>query len=235
MPLLSTYNESNKFEIGVDECARGPMFGRLYTAAVVLPKDDSFRHDWMKDSKKIKSKKKMRELSDYIKQNATAWCNQYVDADVIDKINIRQAVFRGMKESIKQVLAKLDPTGAEKEKETEREKKTMLVIDGNDFLPYVVFDQATETLREIPHVTVEKGDGTYSFIAAASILAKNAHDEYVLDLCEQYPELKTRYSLHENMGYGTAKHMAGIKEHGITQWHRRTFGICKTAKISHIL
>ena len=83
MSLLSTYNDSNKFEIGVDECARGPMFGRLYTAAVVLPKDDSFHHDWMKDSKKIKSKKKMRELSDYIKQNATAWCIQYVDAIMV--------------------------------------------------------------------------------------------------------------------------------------------------------
>jgi ribonuclease HII len=226
MSLLSRYNDSNKFEIGVDECARGPMFGRLYTAAVVLPKDDSFRHDWMKDSKKIKSKKKMRELSDYIKQNAIAWCIQYIDADVIDNINIRQAVFRGMKESIKQVLAKVDPTGVERE--------TMLVIDGNDFPPYVVFDQATETLREIPHVTIEKGDGTYSFIAAASILAKNAHDEYILELCEQYPELKTRYSLHENVGYGTAKHIAGIKEHGITQWHRKTFGICKTATYSPI-
>ena len=227
MSLLSTYNDSNKFEIGVDECARGPMFGRRYTAAVVLPKDDSFHHDWMKDSKKIKSKKKMRELSDYIKQNAIAWCIQYVDADVIDKINIRQAVFRGMKESIKQVLAKVDPTDAERE-------ETMLVIDGNDFLPYVVFDQATETLREIPHVTVEKGDGTYSFIAAASILAKNAHDEYILELCEQYPILKTRYSLHENVGYGTAKHLAGIREHGITQWHRKTFGACKTATYSPI-
>lgn len=224
MPLLSTYDDTNRYEIGVDECARGPMFGRLYTAAVILPKDDTFRHDWMKDSKKIKSKKKMCELSDYIKESAVAWHIHYIDADVIDTINIRQAVFRGMRECIAQVLSKVDPGGAE----------TMLVIDGNDFLPYTVFDQNTETLREIPHVTVEKGDGTYSFIAAASILAKNAHDEYILELCEQYPELKTRYSLHENVGYGTAKHMAGIREHGITQWHRKTFGACKTAEYSPI-
>jgi ribonuclease HII len=200
------------------------MFGRLYTAATILPKDDTFRHDWMKDSKKIKSKKKMCELSDYIKESAVAWHIHYIEAEVIDTINIRQAVFRGMRECIAQVLSKVDPGGAE----------TMLVIDGNDFLPYTVFDQETETLREIPHVTVEKGDGTYSFIAAASILAKNAHDEYILELCEQYPELKTRYSLHENVGYGTAKHMAGIREHGITQWHRKTFGACKTAEYSPI-
>ena len=222
MSLLPIYDPSNEYEIGVDECARGPMFGRLYTAAVILPKDESFRHDWMKDSKKIKSRTKMRELADYIKEHAIAWHIEFAEASLIDEINIRQAVLRSMRESIRQVLQKISSDGV------------MLVVDGNDFPPYMVFDDTTETLREIPSVTVEKGDGTYSFIAAASILAKNAHDEYILDLCEQYPLLKTRYSLHENMGYGTAKHMAGIAEHGITQWHRRSFGACKTATMAHI-
>ena len=222
MSLLPIYDESNQYEIGVDECARGPMFGRLYVAAAILPKDNSFRHELMKDSKKIKSKAKMRELSDYIKEHAIAWHIHFVEASVIDEINIRQAVLRGMRESIKQVMIKI---GSE---------DVMLVVDGNDFPPYTTFDNETETLREIPSVTVEKGDGTYSFIAAASILAKNAHDEYILELCEQYPLLKTRYSLHENVGYGTAKHMAGIREHGITQWHRKSFGACKTAEYSPI-
>ena len=222
--LLPIYDEANQFEIGVDECARGPMFGRLYVAAAILPKDGAFRHELMKDSKKIKSKKKMRELSDYIKENAVAWHIHFIEADVIDEINIRQAVFRGMRECIKRLLAAVDETG----------KNTLLVIDGNDFIPYTVFDESTETLREIPHVTVEKGDGTYSFIAAASILAKNAHDEYILELCEQYPLLKTRYSIHENVGYGTAKHMLGIKNFGITQWHRKTYGACKMAAYAPI-
>ena len=222
MSLLPIYDPSNLHEVGVDECARGPMFGRLYTAAVILPKDESFRHDWMKDSKKIKSRTKMRELADYIKQHAIAWHIEFAEASLIDEINIRQAVLRSMRESIRQVLQKISSDGV------------MLVVDGNDFPPYMVFDDTTETLREIPSVTVEKGDGTYSFIAAASILAKNAHDEYILDLCEQYPLLKTRYSLHENVGYGTAKHMAGIREHGITQWHRKSFGACKTAMMAPI-
>jgi ribonuclease HII len=223
MSLLPIYDESNKYEIGVDECARGPMFGRLYVAAAILPKDNSFRHELMKDSKKIKSRVKMRELSDYIKQHAIAWHLHFIEASVIDEINIRQAVLRGLRESIKQVMLKI---GSE---------DVMLVVDGNDFPPYTTFDNETETLREIPSVTVEKGDGTYSFIAAASILAKNAHDEYILELCEQYPLLKTRYSLHENVGYGTAKHLAGIREHGITQWHRKTYGACKAAEYSPIV
>ena len=222
MSLLPIYDESNKYEIGVDECARGPMFGRLYVAAAILPKDNSFRHELMKDSKKIKSRVKMRELSDYIKEHAIAWHIHFIEASVIDEINIRQAVLRGMRESIKQVMLKI---GSE---------DVMLVVDGNDFPPYTIFDNETETLREIPSVTVEKGDGTYSFIAAASILAKNAHDEYILELCEQYPLLKTRYSLHENVGYGTAKHLAGIKNFGVTQWHRKTFGVCKNSEYAPI-
>jgi len=224
MSLIPIYDPSNEYEIGVDECARGPMFGRVYTAAVILPKDVAFHHDWMKDSKKIKSRIKMRELSDYIKEHAVAWHIDFIEASVIDEINIRQAVLKSMRNSIHQVLNDMNSNGI----------GVQLVIDGNDFPPYTIFDNITETLREIPSVTIEKGDTTYSFIAAASILAKNAHDEYILDLCEKVPLLKTRYSLHENMGYGTVKHMNGIKEYGITQWHRRTFGICKSQTIANL-
>lgn len=46
------------FEIGIDEAGRGPMLGRVYSAAVVLPNDENFKYEWMKDSKKFTSKKK---------------------------------------------------------------------------------------------------------------------------------------------------------------------------------
>ena len=61
-----------------------------------------------------------------------------------------------------------------------------LVIDGNDFIPM------TYNGQQLNHVCVEKGDNTYSFIAAASILAKYEHDKYIMDLCEKYPELDNR-------------------------------------------
>ena len=51
-------DNTNLLEIGVDEAGRGPMLGRVYSAAVVLPQNDTFRYDWMKDSKKFTSKKK---------------------------------------------------------------------------------------------------------------------------------------------------------------------------------
>lgn len=220
--LARIYDPSNNFEIGIDECARGPLFGRLYVAATILPKNEDFKHDEMKDSKKIKSRKKMRELSDYIKEHAIAWHIHFIEAEIIDEINIRQAVLQGMKECIKQVLLKVDITA----------KNTFIVIDGNDFTGYTIFDNDTQMIREVPYTTVEQGDGKYTFIAAASILAKNAHDEYILDLCEQYPELVTRYGLDTNVGYGTKKHLEGIIKHGITQWHRKTYARCKEANYS---
>ena len=67
-PLKHFYNNDDKYEIGVDEVGRGPMLGRVYTAAVVLPKDDSFNHSWMKDSKRFSSKKKITEVAEYIKK-----------------------------------------------------------------------------------------------------------------------------------------------------------------------
>ena len=72
-PLLTTslteQQQTNEIiEIGVDEVGRGPLFGRVYTAAVILPKDGLFDHSKMKDSKKFHSKKKMVEVAEYIKE-----------------------------------------------------------------------------------------------------------------------------------------------------------------------
>ena len=57
--LEKKYNlDSNLLEIGVDEVGRGPMFGRVYSAAVILPKNDTFKYELLKDSKKFTSEKK---------------------------------------------------------------------------------------------------------------------------------------------------------------------------------
>jgi ribonuclease HII len=103
----------------------------------------------------------------------------------------------------------------------------LLLIDGNDFIPLLNYDDETSEVETYPHVCVEGGDNTYACIAAASILAKVARDDYIEKLCDQYPVLDELYSLRGNKGYGAKKHLDGIREHGITQWHRRSYGICK--------
>ena len=69
------YEDPCIIEIGADEVGRGPLFGRVYSAAVILPKDDSFDHSKMKDSKKFTSTKKntIEEAAAYIKEHALAW------------------------------------------------------------------------------------------------------------------------------------------------------------------
>jgi ribonuclease HII len=236
--LAKIHDEINHFEIGIDEAGRGPLFGRLYVAAAVLPKDNTFQHEKMRDSKTIKSRKKIQELANYIKENAIAWHIHYVDASVIDTINIRQAVLMAMHECAKQVIAQLQSIttnvsesvqALEQGSETIQtyEREYMLLVDGNDFTPHMIYDETLQSMKEIMHETIEGGDNKYSAIAAASILAKVARDQYIEELCEKYPTLIEYYSIDTNKGYGARKHLDGIKQHGITEWHRKSFAPCK--------
>jgi len=218
-PTYCLDDENDVYEIGVDEAGRGPMFGRVYTGAVILPKSMAdFNHALMKDSKKFHSEKKIREVAAYIKEKALAWAVGYADEKVIDQINIRRATHQAMHQAIQEVFLKLETNKLSKE---QAKLEALLLVDGNDFTPFLLDEE------KIAHVCIEGGDNTYSCIAAASILAKVARDDYIAELCSAEPTLITRYDLLKNKGYGTKKHMDGIKEHGITPYHRKTFGICK--------
>ena len=218
-PLQKYLNEDpNILEIGVDEVGRGPLFGRVYTAAVILPKDDSFDHSLMKDSKKFHSQKKIEETAEYIKQHAISWCVSYEDEKVIDTINILQATQQSMHKSILQIR---------KQRPLNELEQYHLLIDGNYFNPITTVNKQKNKLETINYTCVEGGDNKYTVIAAASILAKVARDKYIEELCLDHPELSAHYCIDSNKGYGAKKHLDGIKEHGITIWHRRSFGICK--------
>jgi ribonuclease HII len=221
----------NRYEICIDEAGRGCMFGRVYIACVILPKEhDLFSGIGIKDSKKFTSKKKMNEVAEYIRTRAFAWHIAFVDEKRIDEINILKSVMSGMCECIRSVVANIQKTRSSNYNITD----FTAIIDGNYFTGYREYQEGSESMIEMPHVTVEKGDSIYMGIAAASILAKTARDTYVLNMCSQYPELSSKYCLHKNMGYGTKEHMEAIKRHGITQWHRRSFGICRDAPVSEI-
>jgi ribonuclease HII len=230
------YDNLAIIEIGADEVGRGPMFGRVYCGAVVLPKDDSFDHYKMKDSKKFTSKspKRINETAEYIKQNAIAWAVEYQDESVIDQINILQATQLAMHNAIKNVIGQLASKLGINEINVD---DLFLLIDGNYFIPLKIkINNNNNNNNNINKIlekpvrfqTVEGGDNKFTAIAAASILAKVERDKYIADLCVEYPELIEKYGLDSNKGYGSKKHMDGIKQYGITQWHRRTFGICST-------
>ena len=219
------HSEINIMEIGCDEAGRGPMFGRVYSGAVVLPKDDSFDHFKMKDSKKFTSKnpKKIQEVADYIKEHAVAWAVEYEDERVIDDINILQATQSAMHKAIRSVMRKLNVLNLGLDT-----NNLFLLIDGNYFKPLTIFNKHNNRIENAKYETVEGGDNKYTAIAAASILAKVERDKYIDELCIQNPELSERYGIDSNKGYGSKRHMDGIKQYGITKWHRRSFGICKS-------
>lgn len=234
--LKKYYYEEGTIEIGADEAGRGPMLGRVYSGAVVLPKDDGFDHFKMKDSKKFTSKnsKKINEVAEYIKEHAVAWAVEYEDEKVIDEINILQATQSAMHKAIKSVIGQLSkktdvlPDGTKKTDVLESNfGNLLLLIDGNYFKQLTILNQNKTKLVTVNYETIEGGDNKFTAIAAASILAKVERDKYIEELCKENPELIERYGIDSNKGYGSKKHMDGIKTYGITKWHRRTFGLCK--------
>jgi len=214
--LRSSYfdnDEENELTalIGVDEAGRGPLFGRVYAAAVVLPKD--FDHSRMKDSKKFHSKRKIEDAAAYIKEHAIGWAVAYEDEKTIDQINILQATQSAMHKAILETWIV--------------NKKALLLVDGNYFKPFTIYDKEKQILKEVPHVCVTGGDDTYSVIAAASILAKVERDNYIAELCAENPDLDAKYAIGKNKGYGTLEHRKGIQIHGLSPWHRRSFRASK--------
>lgn len=202
-------------EIGTDETGRGPLFGRVYAAAVILPKNHSFQHELMKDSKKFHSKAKIKRVSDYIKENALAWSIQYQDETVVDSINILKASQLCMQLAIAEV------------RQTCLDQPLLILVDGNYFDTMTSYNAKNNTFENVRHECITGGDNIYTSIAAASILAKVARDEYIDELCNEYPELDEKYGIRSNKGYGAKKHLDGIRQYGISPWHRKTFGICK--------
>ena len=223
-PFFIIDNEDNKYiEIGIDEAGRGPMFGRVYSAAVILPKSDTlFDHSLMKDSKKFHSVKKIREAAEYIKQNAIAWHVSYACEKTIDQINIRNATHKAMHEAIQEVITKTTNNNIYDPGDNQNYH---LLVDGCDFTPFI--KKKDDNNINISHTCIEGGDNLYSAIAAASILAKVERDKYIEEMCIEEPVLITKYDLLNNKGYGTKKHMEGIQKYGISSFHRRSFGICK--------
>jgi ribonuclease HII len=177
----------------------------------------------MKDSKKFSSKKKIEEVAEYIKASSIAWSVKYADEIKIDDINILQATQLAMHEAIIDVKTQIMNMNINQLKDDD----ILLLIDGNYFNKLEYFDKNSKKFVSLKYELIKGGDNKYTSIAAASILAKTERDKYIEDLCINNPELIENYGIDSNKGYGAKKHIDGIKQHGITKWHRRSFGICK--------
>jgi ribonuclease HII len=200
---MLSYLEKDRLEVGIDEAGRGPLFGPVYTAAVIFPQEEEYLNEYIVDSKKLTSHRKRLMAYDYVKENAIAYSTFAVDEKMIDKLNIFHATYWGMHQALDQLPVVPDH----------------IIVDGNMFKPY------NREGEYIPYTCVVKGDDKYASIAAASILAKVERDLCIEELCDKYPILEERYNMRKNKGYGTKDHMNGIKQYGVTTGHRFSYKI----------
>ena len=184
------------FICGIDEVGRGPFAGPVVAGAVILPKDEEILY--LNDSKKL-SEKKREELYDIIMDKAVAVGLGLETNEVIDEINIKRATHSAMRKAIKDL--KNPKTG-------EKFTPDILLVDA-EHIPDV----------DIRQVGIIKGDAKSISIAAASIIAKVTRDRMMVEYDKIYPG----YDFAGNKGYGTAVHIAAIKELGMTPIHRRSF------------
>lgn len=139
------------------------------------------------------SEKKREILYDKIIEEAISYSVSIIDYDVIDEINILNATKKGVTEVVKGLNVKPD----------------LIIIDALKDI---------DTCK-IPYESIIKGDAKCYSIGAASIIAKVTRDRIMREWDKVYPQ----YGFAKHKGYGTAEHIAAIKEYGLCPIHRKTF------------
>ena len=196
----SLYEKGIKSICGIDEAGRGPLAGPVVVASVIMPQDSMI--EGVNDSKKV-SEKKREMLYEKIIEEAVAYGVGIIGQEEIDKINILNATKEGLTTCIKELEQDL------KNKKRDFEKPDIILVDA---LTKIDTDG-------ISYQSIIKGDAKSYSIAAASIIAKVTRDRIMRQWAEVYPE----YGFEKHKGYGTAVHIAALKEHGACPLHRKTF------------
>lgn len=182
---------------GVDEVGRGALAGPLVAAAVVLPPDierlrtrPSF-WDEVRDSKTL-SPRTRTELSRQIVAAARCSHVAMIQAALLDEIGLAAANRCAMEQAVLGLAVEPD----------------MLLVDAMTLdLP-------------CPQVGIIDGDATSLSIAAASIVAKVARDNVMIELDERFPG----YGFARNKGYGVTAHLSALNRAGSSPQHRISFG-----------
>lgn len=199
--LLPRYKEDTSIEAGIDEAGRGCLWGPLFAAAVIWPPQadwtDEHRiiSEQIKDSKKVTPKKR-RQLRAAIEKLAVNFGIGRVEASEIDELGMTTANKMAFSRALRSLTV----------------QPTRLIIDG-----IIHLNSGKEEIIE------PEADGKYIAVAAASILAKEAHDDIVEASCMIDKTLSEHYDLLNCKGYGTKKHRDGILKNGKDHRHRRLF------------
>ncbi|WP_413402638.1 ribonuclease HII [Pseudoalteromonas sp. KJ71-7] len=174
---------------GVDEVGRGPLVGDVVTAAVILNPAKPIAG--LADSKKLTDKKRQL-LATEIKEKALCYAIGRCSPSEIDELNILQATMLAMSRAVEALSTVPE----------------FVFVDGNR-LPKLA----------MPAQAVVKGDSLVAEISAASILAKVARDDEMIELDARYPQ----YGFAGHKGYPTKAHFAALEQYGAIDEHRKSF------------
>jgi ribonuclease HII len=184
----------------------------MYVGAVVLSDDLEafFDHgatlNEIKDSKKL-TERKRNILYDYIKECAVDYSIEWCSNTQIDEENVLQADLNTMHKALNNLVVPVQ----------------RILVDGNSW-------KLWETNPEAEVYKIIEGDSKFLAIAGAAILAKVERDKWVLECCDSNNDWDEKYGLRSNKGYGTAKHMDGLKNFGPTPLHRISFAPCSNGQ-----
>ncbi|MBO5764871.1 MAG: ribonuclease HII [Lentisphaeria bacterium] len=188
-PERELWAEGFCFIAGVDEAGRGPLAGPVAAAAVVLPRGIELPDVF--DSKQLSDSSRRALRDEIYALPGVSIGLSLLDADVIDEINILQATHRAMREAVSQL-----------------ENVDCVLVDGLAVRGFKVESR-----------NLVKGDSLSASIAAASIIAKVARDDFMIEMDKLYPE----YGFAVHKGYGTAAHLQALQKYGVTPIHRKSF------------
>lgn len=197
--MITTHYEEQHWKsglniVGVDEAGRGALAGPVVAAAVIF--DPQHIPRGLNDSKLLTPIRR-RELAAFIKLEAISWAVAFINNHKIDEVNILQATFDAMHEAIDNCCGRVT-----------HGMQLHCLIDGNRFRPH-----------RLAHTTIIHGDAISPSIAAASILAKTARDQFMGEIDGIYPV----YQFARHKGYGTLIHRQALYAHGACAIHRSTF------------
>ena len=192
--------------LGIDEVGRGPWAGPLVVGAVILgatfldPENPTLRDAYLAldDSKRLTPARRTA-LSEIILTHAAATGLGWVTAAELDRYSLSASLKLATRRAVKPILAT-------------KTHFDEIIIDGT-----VNFLQTTPLRDRV--TTIKRADHLIKEVAAASIIAKVARDQYMINLAEQYPG----YGFEKHVGYGTAQHRAALAELGPCPEHRLSF------------
>lgn len=190
---LAVRAEGYPVTAGCDEAGAGPLAGRVYAAAVILPQ--GLELPGLDDSKKVTPRRR-DALYDLIAAQAVSWAVAWAEPEEIDALDILNCRMLAMDRAAQA----LNP------------RPGLLLVDGNR-------DHGSRCAITLPHRTAIGGDGLYPSIAAASILAKVSRDRHMEEMAALYPE----YEFARHKGYPTKRHYELLREYGPCPIHRRSF------------